>query len=132
MNELAKSSDLTYKKVEDYLNLLEQMYIVKKLEPKQSILKKTITKMRKLYFFDAGMRNVIYGSFNGIDIRVDNGTILENFVMLELLKCKTNSTRLNFCRTKDGMEIDFVMDDMLSKATFGVKFKDLDKKVALR
>ena len=132
VNELSRSSGLSYKKTTEYLYLLEQMYILKQLDPYFSNMKKTITKMKKLYFFDLGMRNIIYNSFNDISIRVDNGAIFENYVFLELIKHTQSVSKLFFYRTRDGAEVDFVLDDMIEKKSIEVKFRNFDKPVKFK
>lgn len=70
--------------------------------------RKEISKMNKLYFCDNGLRNVIFNSFNGMDYRLDNGALFENYVYLQLLQ-HVRPDQVSFYRTKDGTEIDFVM-----------------------
>ncbi len=64
--------------------------------------------MNKVYFCDLGLRNIIYNSFNDISIRTDNGQIFENYVYLQLLK-QFKASQIRFYRTKDGGEIDFII-----------------------
>lgn len=129
VNELSSSTNLSYKKTLEYLYLLEQMFIIKTVEPFHTNTKKSVTKMKKIYFYDTGMRNVIYNSFNDIDIRIDNGAIFENYVYLELLKQTNSSATINFFRTRDGAEVDFIINDMMKKTSFEVKYKKINKPV---
>ncbi len=132
INELSKLSGLSYKKAQEYIYLLEQMFIIKLVEPYSNNTKKTITKMKKVFFYDIGMRNIIYNSFNDIHIRTDNGAVFENFVYLEILKSMQATTIVNFYRTNDNAEIDFILNDMKTLMSIEVKFKDLDKPVHLK
>lgn len=109
VNELSVTSGLPYKKCEEYLYLLEQMYIIKRIEPILSNRRKEITKMRKVYFYDTGVRNMIYNSFNELDYRLDKGSLFENFIFMQLLVYLPITARLNFYRTRDKLEIDFVV-----------------------
>ena len=127
VNTMSRATGLSYKKTQEYLYLLEQMFILKQVEPYFSNRKNTITKMKKIYFYDIGMRNMIYNSFNDILIRTDNGAIFENYVFLELIKNAPSFSVLNYYRTRNGAEVDFVLDTMTEKKSFEVKFKDLDK-----
>ncbi len=132
VNELSKNSGLSYKKTLEYLHLLEQMFIIKQLDPYSSNKKKTITKMKKLYFYDLGMRNIIYNSFNDITIRVDKGSIFENYVFLEIIKNLQAVSSLYFYRTRDGAEVDFVLDNMVEKKSVEVKFRYFDKAIKFK
>ncbi len=132
INALSRSSGLSYKKTADYLYLLEQMFIIKQIEPYSTNQKNTITKMKKIYFYDTGLRNMIYNSFNDITIRSDNGALFENYVFLELIKSAPPYAVIRFYRTKDGAEIDFILDDMREKKIFEAKFKNIEKPLKIR
>ena len=129
INELSKTSGLNYKKCEEYLHVLEQMYIIKLIPPYFTNKKKVITKMRKVYFLDLGLRNIIYNNFNTIDFRVDNGMLFENYVFLDILKSNPDTAQIYYYRTKDGSEVDFLVNNMIEKSTFEVKYKEFSKTV---
>ena len=132
VNELANSSGLSYKKCDEYLSLLEQMFIIKLLEPFLTNKRKMITKMRKVYFTEIGLRNLIYGSFNKIDVRTDSGSILENFVFLELKRKIGKAGNMNYFRTQDGVEVDFVINNFQEYLAIEVKGKNMAKPVFMR
>lgn len=127
INELSGKSGLSYKYCEEYLSLLEQMYIIKLIEPYSVNKRNIITKMKKVYFTDLGLRNIIYGSFLPIESRIDNGAIFENFVFLELIKHYPSYSKIYYYRTKDGSEIDFIVDDLKGIIIFEVKYKQFEK-----
>jgi len=132
INELATTSGLPYKKCEEYLYLLEQMYIIKLVEPYFTNKRKTITKMKKVYFNDLGLRNVIYKSFNPLESRADNGALYENFIFLELCRIVPESATINYYRTLDGSEVDFVISTMFEKISIEVKYKQINKPISVR
>ncbi|MCX6272862.1 MAG: DUF4143 domain-containing protein [Bacteroidetes bacterium] len=123
INELSISTGLPYKKCEEYLYLLEQMYIIKRIEPFLSNKRKEITKMRKVYFFDNGIRNVIYNSFNELDFRLDNGALFENYTVMQILPYMGRNANLNFYRTRDGLEVDFLMSQAGKIIPIEVKYQ---------
>ncbi len=125
VNELSNLSKLPYRKCEEYISLLEQMYILKLISPFSTNKRKEITKMKKVYFYDLGMRNMIFNSFNDIDIRVDKGALFENFTFLELSK-HLKQSEIKYYRTKDGLEIDFIVNDFFKIIPFEVKYKDFE------
>ena len=132
INELSRNTGLTYKKCEDYIYLLEQMYIIKLIEPFESNRRKAIKKMKKVYFLDLGIRNMIIQNFNEPDLRMDNGALFENFVLLEILKNKASYTKIYFYRTRDGAEVDFILNDMFNLTSIVVKYKSLKKPIYLK
>lgn len=108
INELANTIQMPRKLCEEYIYLLEQMFIIHLVTPYHQNKRKEISKMNKVYFCDLGLRNIIYNSFNDISIRTDNGQIFENYVYLQLLK-QFKASQIQFYRTKDGGEIDFII-----------------------
>jgi hypothetical protein len=129
INDLSLTSGLSYKKCDEYLYILEQMFIIKLLEPYTTNKKKEITKMKKVYFTDLGLRNIIYRSFNAIDTRTDNGHLFENYVYLELVKNMSQGSKIYYYRTKDGAEVDFVIDNLKDIITVEAKYKQLQKPI---
>jgi len=129
INKLSKESGLSYKICENFLFLLEQMYIIKMVAPFHGNQRKAITKMQKIYFCDVGLRNRLSNNFNSISIRSDNGAIFENFVFLELCKIKNNSTQIQFFRTADGTEVDFIYNNLRSLTAIECKYKIFQKPV---
>jgi predicted AAA+ superfamily ATPase len=131
INKLSKESGLTYRTCENYLFLLEQMYIIKMIAPFQGNQRKSITKMQKIYFCDTGLRNRLCNNFNSITIRDDNGAIFENIIFLELSKIKKNSTQIQFFRTTDGTEVDFIYNNLRSLKAMECKYKIFQKPAKL-
>jgi len=132
INEISRTIQLPYKSCEEYIALLEQMFIIKLVSPFSTNARKEISKMKKLYFYDIGLRNSIYNSFNDIDIRVDNGQLFENFVFLQLLK-NYSPDQIRYYRTKDGTEIDFILLEKNNvPVPIVVKYKEFEKHKNLR
>jgi len=127
INKLSRESGLAYKTCENFLFLLEQMYIIKTISPFQGNQRKAITKMQKLYFCDIGLRNRLANNFNFISLRSDNGAIFENAVFLELWKNKNNSTQIQFFRTTDGTEVDFIYNNLFLLKAIECKYKIFQK-----
>lgn len=63
-----------------------------------------LVKSPKVFFYDMGFRNVLFGSF---EKEVFEGNIYENFIAAELLK---NDISLKYWRTKGGAEVDFIIE----------------------
>ncbi len=131
VNEISRQTGLSYKKCEEYLYLLEQMYIIKLIEPYFTSKRKVIGKMKKIYFCDLGLRNILDGNFNELTFRGDNVAIFENFVMLELWRSKKPGGSLQFYRTSDGTEVDFVLNQLKDILAIECKYKNLEKPVSI-
>jgi len=107
INDVAKNVRLSRHFVEKYLLALEETYVIALLRPYFTNLGKAIIKTPKLYFYDTGLRNAVFGEFQPLDNRADIGAIIENFVFSELIK-SIEKDRLWFYRTTTGSEIDFI------------------------
>jgi predicted AAA+ superfamily ATPase len=131
INKLCRDSGLNYKTCENFLFLLEQMYIIKMISPFQGNQRKAITKMQKIYFCDIGLRNRLANNFNPILLRNDNGAIFENAILLELWKIKNSSAQIQFFRTTDGTEVDFIYNNLYSLKAIECKYKIFHKPIRL-
>jgi len=110
-NELSNIIGIEKKTVERYVDLLEKNFIVFRLPPYAVNKRRTISKLRKIYFYDLGIRNAVINNFNGLDSRPDGGALWENFAIVERLKYQEyRRARVNnyFLRTYDGAEIDLI------------------------
>ncbi len=108
INELSNLVHIPNKTCEEYIDLLEQMFIIQLVRPFSRNKKKELSKMSKVFFCDIGLRNIIYNSFNDMQIRTDNGQLFENYVYLQLLQY-VKPQQIYYYRTKDGTEIDFIV-----------------------
>ncbi len=110
-HELGQITDLDNQTVENYITLLEQTFIIFRLQPLSRNLRKELKSKRKIYFYDNGIRNAIIAQFQPIELRQDIGPLWENWLISERLKIlHYNNIPANtfFWRTMDQQEIDYV------------------------
>lgn len=113
LNEIAVAVKTDVKTVGRYLDLLEKMFIVKKIRGFSRNLRNEITKKAKYYFLDNGVRNAVISQFNPLSLRNDIGALWENFIFMELLKKSTIEEKFDnyyFWRTHTGQEIDIIKE----------------------
>ena len=127
INAISAEIGVSYRKCEEYMNRLEQGYIIKMTEPYVSDKRKSITKMKKVFFCDTGLRNMIVKNFNSMDFRLDNEAIFKNYIMLELWRNKQADGTIRFFKTSDGTEVDFVLDNITEKIAVNCKYKTMSK-----
>lgn len=109
--ELATNLGIDRRTVANYIDILEQCYIIFRLGSLSRNLRKEIAKSQKIYFFDLGVRNSLLLTHTPLVLRTDIGALWENFCIAERLKfTKNNGVRVNryFWRTYDQNEIDLV------------------------
>ena len=98
-----------------WLQVLEKSDIIFYLRPYSNNLLKRTIKTPKLYFFDTGLVAYLtkYTSPEILQNGAINGSILENYVVSELMKSYHNAAQdclLWYYRDKDNHEIDLIME----------------------
>lgn len=109
--ELAGLTGLDKNTVETYIRILEQAFIIFRLPPFSRNLRNELKKMRKIYFWDTGIRNAVINSFAPLETRPDAGALRENFLIAERMKYLKNHRSANsswFWRTHQQQEIDYI------------------------
>jgi uncharacterized protein len=110
-NELANLLRIDRGTVEQYIGLLEQAFVIFRLNPFSRNIRNEISSSRKIYFFDNGIRNALIGNFNTLSMRNDTGALWENFLVSERIKAnhyRERSARNYFWRTHSQQEIDYI------------------------
>jgi len=129
-NELAQIVGVNKITIQNYIGILEKGYVVFRLNGFSGNLRNEIKQNRKIYFYDNGIRNMIIGNFNPLELRLDKGALWENFLVSERLKqniYKATFSRMYFWRTMQQQEIDYV-EEREGKIT-GYEFKWGKRKV---
>jgi len=127
MSELADTLNLAVKTVEEYFYIMTKSYHVALIRPFFKNVRKELTKMPKAYFFDPGLRNFFRNDFTKIEKREDKGEYLENIFFLYLLEKDGSADRINFWRTQDQKEVDFITEDAAYEIKFDSKRSKPDK-----
>lgn len=125
--ELGNNLGLNKKTVERYLDLLSKVFIIYPLSGYSNNLRKEVTKSKKWYFFDNGIRNAIVNDFNPLVQRNDVGMLWEQYILSERIKFNSyRSYHPNyfFWRTYDGQEIDLLEEWNQKLSAFECKWKN--------
>jgi predicted AAA+ superfamily ATPase len=132
LQELGKQLGISKNTVEKYLDLLNKVFILHKVEGFSRNLRKEITKNSRWYFLDNGIRNAVIANFNPVHARNDIGSLWENYMISERLKYqsyKRISSNNYFWRTYEQQEIDWVEER--DGSLFGYEFKWKEDKVKI-
>jgi len=124
-SELSRLLKLDRETVEKYIIILEQTYIIFKLPSFSANHRKELSKSRKIYFSDNGIRNILLSDFRPIEARQDIGALWENFVLSEFWKKEHNDMQYSnfyFWRTSDQQEIDLIIEKNGMLHTYEVKW----------
>ncbi len=127
-NELGKKLGLSTDTVISYIDLLEKVFVIYRMPGFSRNLRKEVTKNKKIYFYDLGVRNAILEDFTVAEKKPDIGHLWENFIISERIKRNTYlRAHLNsfFWRTYTGAELDYI--EQGSGRLFGYEIKWSDK-----
>ncbi|WP_167616587.1 ATP-binding protein [Maribellus sediminis] len=131
-NELGKKLGLSTDTVISYIDLLEKVFVIYRMPGYSKNLRKEITKNKKIYFYDVGVRNAIIEDFTLPEKRQDIGHLWENFIVSERLK-RNAYLRAHFnsffWRTYTGAELDYVEQGSGKLSGFEIKWGDRMSKV---
>lgn len=115
-NEMGSKIGLDSKTVQRYVGILEQIFVVHRIEPWFTNRLKRISKSPKLHFIDSGLLAAVRG-VSAASIRNDRrllGPLLETFVVSEILKQASWSEERRLVmhfRDRDKDEVDIVVEN---------------------
>ena len=97
-----------------WLSVLEDSFIVFRLQPYFSNISKRIVKSPKVYFVEPGLAAYLLGIETASQASRDplRGNLFENIVVLEAMKARLNDNKepnLFYMRTEKGVEIDLIL-----------------------
>lgn len=132
LNEIAQTVKADIKTVGRYIDVLEKMFVVRKVRGFSRNLRNEISKKAKYYFLDNGVRNAVIGQFNELSMRNDVGALWENFLFMEFIKKSTITDALLdtyfFWRTHTGKEIDIIKESSGMLTAIECKWSDRPKR----
>lgn len=130
LNEIAQSVKTDVKTVSRYIDVLEKMFVIRKVRGFSRNLRNEISKKAKYYFLDNGVRNAVIGQFNDISMRNDVDALWENFMFIELVKKSAIAESLDsyfFWRTHTGAEVDIIKESEGALTAIECKWSDKKK-----
>ena len=127
-SEIASTLGMSQLTIKNYLWYCEKTFTLEKITPYFQNLRKEITKSPMYYFKDLGMRNYGLGMFGNINNNQSICFLFKNLIFLILSeKILSTSDKLHFWRSKDGAEVDFVVNIGKELIPIEVKAKSLHK-----
>jgi len=130
--ELAATVGIDKNTVQQYIRILEEACVIFQLPPYARNRRNELKKLRKVFFWDTGIRNAILGNFQQLDLRIDKGALWENFLLSERLKALSNQLRHvkpHFWRTTSQQEIDYIEEEEDNLRAFEIKWSPVRWKI---
>ena len=112
-SELANTLNVSKTAIDNYLYIMQKSFHIVLVKPFYKNIRKELTKMPKIYFMDLGLRNFFKNDFRMYQEREDRGQLLENIVLRHLLE-KYPKEQINFWRTTQQKEVDFVINSQMA------------------
>ncbi len=132
VSELSSTLGLAAATVKEYLWYIEKTFITKKVTPYFKNIRREITKSPIYYFRDLGLQNFAKGGFSFGD-KSENGFSFQNLVFNEIYKkTEKNGGDIHFWRTKNGAEVDIIVEAGNKVIPIEVKWSVLKKPVITR
>ena len=125
-HDLARDTGVSPATVKDWLSLLEDGFLIKLLSPYFTNRTRRMTKSPKLYFLDAGLAAWLGGWRGAQEARLGplGGALFETHVLANILqrfRHRAREVQIHFWRTRDGQEIDFLVEN--GGKTFPIEVK---------
>lgn len=111
LHELGRQLGLHKNTVEKYLDLLSKTFVIFSINAFSRNLRNEISKSKRWYFYDNGIRNILIENLNDLALRNDTGELWENYIISERVKFQKNNKILvsnYFWRTYQQQEIDWI------------------------
>ena len=113
LSEISNTLDVPRSTLEQYLYVMHKSFHVSLVRPFHQNIRKELSKMPKVYFFDTGLRNFLLGNFEPFALRIDRGGLLENVFYRQLLNSVSHHD-IRYWRTQNGNEVDFVVQEKMA------------------
>ena len=130
-NELGNTIGAKSETIERYIELLEKVFIIFRLNSLSRNLRNELKKSRKIYFYDNGVRNALIQNFKSLELRTDTGALWENYMVGErkkYLEYHEIYSNTYFWRTHAQQEIDYIEER--NGILYAFEFKWNEKKKA--
>lgn len=111
-SQLAASLGISSQTVARYLDLLVDLFLMRRLAPYHSNVKKRLVRSPKIYIRDTGLLHALLGirDYESLQGHPILGASFESFVIENCLNCAPPSTHAYFYRTSTGDEIDLLLE----------------------
>ena len=124
-SKLAASLSVSAPTVTNYVDLLADLLLVRRLPPFSANVKKRLVKSPKVYVRDSGLVHALLGiqDFDGLAGHPVVGPSWEGFVIENVLACAPIGTKAAFYRTAAGAEIDLLLEIPGQQGIWAIEIK---------
>lgn len=125
-SDLSSECGVSRSTIEGWISVLEESYIVFRLQPYFRNASKRFVKKSKLYFYDTGLVAYLLGISSSKEIEnfYMKGALFENLIVSEFVKDRmfnAKNTHLSFYRDSNEVEVDIVEESAMATKLYEVK-----------
>jgi predicted AAA+ superfamily ATPase len=110
-SQISKSLGVSSPTVKNYLNILEETFIIRQLQPYYSNIKKRLIKSPKVYIRDSGILHALlsHKTLDDLQGHPMMGNSWEGFVVEQIIGILPENWDFYFYRSNAGAEIDLIL-----------------------
>lgn len=125
LSQFAANMELSRQSIRKYLDILQQTFMVRLLEPFYANVKKRLVKTPKVFIRDSGIFHTLLGihSFEQLSGHSILGNSWEGFCVEQILSQMPRGWNAFFYRTQSGAEVDLIAQKNLGEKPIFVEFK---------
>lgn len=110
LSKIGSQVEMSHTSIREYFQILEDSLIIHRLNA-FGTQRDAVLRTPKYYFFDIGVRNAASGIGHSKGVLVlQSGVLFEHFIILELIAHFGGTESLSYWRTKQGEEVDIIID----------------------
>lgn len=122
-SKLSNDTGVDDKTIRNYFSLLEDTLIGYFLDPFERSVRKRVNQKPKFYFFDCGVIKSLTRTLSVpyVEFSASYGKAFEHFIITECIRLSSyakNDFRFSYLRTKDGAEVDLIVERPGKKLLF--------------
>ncbi len=125
LSQLAANLELSRQSIRKYLDIMQETFMIRQLQPFHANLKKRLVKTPKVFLRDSGLLHTLLGidSFSELMKNSVLGMSWEGFCLEQILNRMPRRWEAFFYRTQAGAEIDLVLVPAFGEPPILVEFK---------
>lgn len=125
LSQLSTNLEMSRQSVRKYLDILQETFMIRQLQPFHANLKKRLVKTPKVYLRDSGILHTLLGidTFDNLLGNSMVGMSWEVFCLEQILNRMPRRWEAYFYRTQAGAEVDLVLLPRAADAPILVEFK---------
>jgi len=125
LSQLATNMELSRQSVRRLLDVLQETFMIRRLEPFHANIKKRLVKAPKIYIADSGILHALLGTntFDDLMRHMAAGPSWEGFCMAQILNQIPRGWDAFFYRTQAGAEVDLILQQQPGQPPILVEFK---------